>query len=192
MLKKLREEHRYWRKTGVTALARRYFVMNSFDGILTTMGILSGAYIGGINDTRLVLTMCLSAGIAIAFSGAWGAFFTEQAERALALRKLDETILEPDEKKALRRAHKSASYFVAAVDGLSPLMATLIVASPFAFLDATHAYRAAFAIAAACLFLLGVGLGRISKENLVVSGMKMLFAGIATVLIGFFLLGGRA
>ena len=189
MFEKFSTEYRYLKKAGVISLARRYFVMNSFDGILTTIGILAGAQIGGIQDSRLVLTMCISAGIAIAFRGAWGAFMTEQAERALVLRKLDETILEADEKIALRKAHKSASYLVAFVDGFSPLMSTLIVASAFAFMPAKEAYNVAFAVAAACLFLLGIILARISKENLIVSGAKMVFAGIAAAAVSFFILG---
>ncbi len=64
VLKKLSREYDYLKKAGVTRLARRYFVMNSFDGVLTTVGLLSGAYVGGIKDSALILTIGISAGIA--------------------------------------------------------------------------------------------------------------------------------
>src|SRR3989344_2464096 len=63
VLKKLSREYDYLKKAGVTRLARRYFVMNSFDGVLTTVGLLSGAYVGGIKDSALILTIGISAGI---------------------------------------------------------------------------------------------------------------------------------
>lgn len=192
VLKKLTEEYYYLQKAGVTRLARRYFVMNSFDGILTTVGLLSGSYVGGVRDSMLILTIGISAGIAIAMSGGLGVFLTESAERKIDLRKVNETWFKDyEEKKALQKAHKSAAYFLAAVDGLSPFIATLAVLSPFAFYQAAQAYYAAFAIAGVALFLLGAFLGKLSKENALYFGMKMLFAGIAAAAISFIFLGSR-
>ncbi len=191
MLKKLAREYDYLKKAGVTRLARRYFVMNSFDGILTTVGLLSGSYVGGIRESALILTIGISAGIAIALSGGLGVFLTESAERKIDLKAVNETWFKDyEEKKALRKAHSSAAYFLAAVDGLSPFAATLLVLSPFALYPAAQAYLAAFAIAGVCLFVLGSFLGSISKENALVYGFKMLLAGVAAAAASFLLLGG--
>jgi len=191
VLKKLAKEYDYLKKAGVTRLARRYFVMNSFDGILTTIGLLSGSYVGGIRDSALILTIGISAGMAIAMSGGLGVFLTETAERKIDLRQVNKTWFKDyEEKKALRKAHSSAAYFLAAVDGLSPFIATLMVLSPFAIYPANQAYYVAFAIAGITLFLLGIFLGKISKENAIAYGLKMLFAGIVAAAASFLLLGG--
>jgi len=191
VLEKLTKEYDYLKKTGVTRLARRYFVMNSFDGILTTIGLLSGSFVGGIQDSALILTIGISAGIAIAMSGGLGVFLTESAERKIDLRAVNKTWFKDyEEKKALRKAHISAAYFLAFVDGMSPFIATLAVLSPFAFYAASQAYFMAFAIAGMALFLLGAFLGRITRENMLGYGLKMLFAGIAAAAISFLVLGG--
>ncbi len=190
MIEKLTREYHYLREAGVTRLARRYFVMNSFDGILTTVGLLSGSFVGGIKDSSLILTIGISAGIAIAMSGGLGVFLTETAERKIDLRQVNRTWFKDyEEKKALRKAHMSAAYFLAAVDGTSPFIATILVLSPFAFYPASQAYYMAFAIAGLALFSLGTLLGRISKENAIAYGLKMLFAGIASAALSFLLLG---
>lgn len=186
----LANEYDYLKKAGVTRLARRFFIMNSFDGVLTTVGLLSGSFVGGVTSSSLILAIGISAGIAIALSGSLGVFLTESAERKLDLKMVNETWFKDyEEKKALRKAHASAAYFLAAVDGISPLVATLVVLSPFAFYAASQAYYMAFAIAGVILFLLGIFLGNISKENAFAYGLKMLFAGIAAAAISFLLLG---
>jgi len=164
--------------------------MNSFDGILTTVGLLAGSFVGGIRESALILTIGISAAIAIGFSGALGAFLTEKAERSIDLRKVEQTWFPTyEEKRGLRKAHKSAAYFLSAVDGLSPLIAALVVLSPFAFYGALDAYALAFAVAALLLFSLGAVLGRISRENVLLSGARMLLVGIVAAAISFALLG---
>ena len=38
----------YSKISGVGAITRRYFVMNAFDGALTMLGVVIGAYISGV------------------------------------------------------------------------------------------------------------------------------------------------
>ena len=40
----------------VGEIARRYFAMNAFDGVLTTIGVLAGAYVGGVDSARAVVS----------------------------------------------------------------------------------------------------------------------------------------
>ncbi len=51
----------------VTKIARRYFVMNAFDGALTMLGILVGAYLSGNASTTLVITAGIGASIAMGY-----------------------------------------------------------------------------------------------------------------------------
>ena len=43
-----RKFKRYSEITQVDEIARRYFVMNAFDGCLTILGIIVGAYVAGV------------------------------------------------------------------------------------------------------------------------------------------------
>ena len=75
------------------------------------------------------------------------------------------------------------------MDGLAPLLASLLVLSPF-FLthlwgNILYSYYAAVAIAMLSLFGLGAFLGRISKQNMVIAGVKMIVAGAMALVLSY-------
>jgi predicted membrane protein (TIGR00267 family) len=80
---------------------------------------------------------------------------------------------------------------VAVVDGLSPLMAALIVLMPFFAAsdtgDLTWAYYTALGLALLTLFGLGLFLGHISKGRMIIYGLKTVLAGVVSIAISFFL-----
>jgi hypothetical protein len=51
----------YHRLAEVGAIARRYFAMNAFDGVLTTLGVLVGSYIGHVHSAHQVIAVGLGA-----------------------------------------------------------------------------------------------------------------------------------
>ena len=183
----------YLRTSGVTRLARRYFVMNSFDGALTTIGLLMGAFVGGLRDPHSILAVSVSTAIAIGLSGAWGTFLTEQAERKRELKEWEHVLLRKLDKTDMASAQRFAAYYVASIDGLSPLVTSLVIVSPFALLNAsaTSLYALSFSLGAIVLFSLGVFLGHLSKESKISFGVKMLLAGVAASAISFLLLNGK-
>ena len=51
-------------------IARRYLVVNGFDGALTMLGLCTGFLVGGGVSTSVAIRACLGAAIALAMSGA--------------------------------------------------------------------------------------------------------------------------
>jgi predicted membrane protein (TIGR00267 family) len=80
---------------------------------------------------------------------------------------------------------------VALVDGLAPLVAALLVLVPFLLAPLlpwqTPPYLASLGIALAALFGIGAFLGTISKEHLLVAGIKTVGAGVVCVAINLVL-----
>jgi predicted membrane protein (TIGR00267 family) len=80
---------------------------------------------------------------------------------------------------------------VAAVDGLSPFLAALLVVAPFFFASllpsVAYAYYASIGMAMLALFALGIYLGRISKRNLILSGVKTMIVGVICIGLSYFL-----
>ncbi|NUN11562.1 VIT1/CCC1 transporter family protein [Candidatus Micrarchaeota archaeon] len=179
---------KYWRITRADEIARRYFINNSFDGVLTTIGLLMGMFLAGVANTQIIITTSLSTGIAIGLSGFWGAFLTEVAERKKKLMELEKSLMRNLKDTEIERASSFASKIVALVDGLSPLLSTIIVILPFFFISTIDAYYLAFTIAGLMLVGLGIFLGRVSKENQILLGLKMLAAGILAIGISYLLL----
>ncbi|MHA2272130.1 MAG: VIT1/CCC1 transporter family protein [Candidatus Hodarchaeales archaeon] len=169
-------------------IAKRYFVMNAFDGALTALGIILGAWLAGITDPKTVILAGFGASIAMGVSGGFGAYLTESAMKKEELAEFEDVMLEQFDNTVFDEAAKWESYFVAVVDGISPFLASVISFLPF-FLaysldwDIGYVYLSAVILTAIILFLLGVFLGRISKESIPKSGLKMLAAGIITGLL---------
>jgi predicted membrane protein (TIGR00267 family) len=174
-------------------IARRYFVMNAFDGVLTIIGVLMGNLTAGVEQPKIVLSTGLATCVAMGVSGLWGAYLTEAAERKRDLVELSRFTLTDLDDTRLGRASRAAVVVVALVDGLAPFMAALIVLIPF-FLAAlfpalTWAYYTSLGLALLSLFGLGLFLGRISRGNMFLYGVKTIIAGILSMGIAF-LLGG--
>ncbi len=188
-IRTLREYHRIAR---VGEIARRYFALNAFDGALTILGVLVGSYFGQIRNGGSVITLVLTASFAIGISGFYGAYMIERAERRRALAELEGSTLSSLKDTEIGHASVYATIVVSLVDGLSPFAASIIAVSPFflgGHISIDKAFLAAFILAFAELFGLGIFLGVISRENIAFSGIKMVLAGLLCVLVGYLLKG---
>lgn len=168
-------------------IARRYFVMNGFDGILTVLGLLIGAYFAGIRDPHTLLVAGMGTSIAMGVSGFIGTYLTESAERKKEIQEKKSYMLEDLGETIHHRAHSFSSYFLAMVDGFSPLVTGTLILSFFLFgplfdIEITILYMTAFFAALALLFIFGIYLGSLSEENKLNYGIKMVLAGFIVII----------
>jgi predicted membrane protein (TIGR00267 family) len=191
----LRERFEEWREyteiSEAGQIARRAFANNSFDGVLTMIGVVMGSFVVKVQDATVVLITGLSTALAIGISGGWGAYLTESAERRHAIGELEQFTLTELQDTKIGKASRLAVVLVAAVDGLSPFLAAMLVVVPF-FLapllpSIAYAYYASIGMALLALFALGIYLGRISQRNLIVSGIKTTVAGIVCIALSYLL-----
>jgi len=179
---------RYHRISGVGKITRRYFVMNAFDGALTMLGVIIGAFVAGSLESRIIITAAVAGSIAMGASGMSGAYMTEKAERKKKLKKLEKAMLTDMKDSVHDRSHRFASFFAAIVDGGSPAMAAMIVVSPFflsnfAVISNEIAFFSSIAITLIMLTLLGTYLAKISDESMIRYGVQMLAVGLITAFI---------
>ena len=189
--RKLHELREYNDIASIGEIARRYFAMNAFDGVLTIIGVLMGNYAAHVHDAKVVIVTGFSTCIAMGVSGLWGAYMTESAERKRDLDDLENHTLTDLSNTKIGRASRVAVLVVALVDGLAPFLAALVVLLPFFFsgllADVVLSYYVSLGMALVVLFALGAFLGKVSKENLVISGVKMIGAGLVSILLSYFL-----
>lgn len=186
---KLERLKEYQEVADIGEIARRYFAMNSFDGILTILGVLMGSYLARVREPTVVIITGLTTSVSMAISGLWGAYLTESAERQRSLDDLEEYTLSDLTNTRIGRAARAAVAIVAIVDGLAPLLASFLVLLPF-FLtnlwgNIFYSYYSALAIALCTLFALGMFLGRVSKQNVILAGLKMIAAGILALVLSY-------
>jgi predicted membrane protein (TIGR00267 family) len=189
----LKNFSRYSEISGVNEILRRYFVMNAFDGALTMLGIIMGAYLADVIDPIVIIKAGMGAGLAMGISGAWGAYMSERAERSRNMKELENAIFSNLEGTVIDKASKAAVVSVAFVDGVSPLIATFISILPF-FLAVYSNISIFVAIALSIvlimcmLFLLGVFLSKIAGGRIIINGAIMVLAGIVTLFLCLFLI----
>jgi len=173
-------------------IARRYFVMNGFDGALTTLGIILGVYFVNQLNAKIIISAGIGAGFAMGVSGAWGAFMAERAERIRNKKELEKALFTELDNSVITRASTTAIIVVSIVDALSPVLTTLISLSPFflslfGIIDIVFATGLAIIINLSTLFFLGLFLGKVSKSNILINGLLMVGAGGFTAMILYFI-----
>jgi len=182
----------YLQMTRAKGILRRYFVMNAFDGAMTSLGVVIGSFVTSIDDPRTVIGVILVSSVAMAVSGFTGTYMTESAERARSLNELEDSMLVDLEKTMYGRASRFVSVFAAIIDGSAPFLASIPCIIPFALamiglIPTQLAFYASVGANLLILFILGVLLGRISGIHAVYSGIQMVVAGVVVAVIALLL-----
>ena len=183
-----RRIRRYLQITQMTPIARRYFIKNGFDGSMTILGIIVGSWIVGVTEPEIIVTAGLGACLAMGVSGLFGAYMTEKAERKRHLKTVEAAMLTDLSDSILSDASDFVSVYAAFIDGGSPMLTAVISLIPFILtLTGTFviwdAYIVSLILTLATLFSLGLYLGRIAKENMLLYGAQTVAAGILIVAI---------
>jgi predicted membrane protein (TIGR00267 family) len=171
-------------------ITRRAFVNNAFDGALTILGILMGNLILGATDPRVIISTGLSACLAMGMSGAFGRYLSERAERKRSLRQMEQYMFTDLSGSILERESDKKVLVISLIDGLSPALAAVIPLIPFFLVQSVVITMEIGVIASVLLdffvlFILGVFLGRVSGENVLLHGMLVVGVGFATSVIIF-------
>jgi predicted membrane protein (TIGR00267 family) len=165
--------------------------MNSFDGAMAILGVIVGAYGSGAVHPKIVIGAGLGAAIAMGLSGFSGAYFTERAERRKKLLVIRKAMITDVSSSIHGRAMKVATIWAALIDGISPMLAAIVPMIPFflniaGYVSTDQAVSCAVLSIMCVLFLLGAYLGRISKESMLRSGLRVVVVAVLVALISWF------
>ena len=193
---KLLEQARFlMRITHSSGIARRYLIVNGFDGALTMLGLILGFLVSRSTDLSVIISACLGAAIALGMSGVSSAYVSEVAERRRELSKLEASMITDLQKSAHGKAFRWIPIFIAFVNGSAPLVISLIILVPLWLshsgiaLPVSPLYLSII-VALLLVFLLGVYLGRISGISWLHSGIQTLLIALITALLIYFFAGG--
>jgi predicted membrane protein (TIGR00267 family) len=182
----LRPLREWWREldevTDLGPVVRRYFVIGAFDGALTVLGIMIGAYAalaGRPNPGGFVIAVSISASIALAISSMVGAYEAERIEKKLHRHSIERAMLVGISEEH-RSAFRTAALVSAAVHGVAPVIAALIPVVPFFFMEFGTATIVATLLTLAFLFTLGAYLGSLVRERIVITGLRFIATGLGT------------
>lgn len=176
------------RITDTHGIIRRYFVVNGFDGAVTMLGLLIGFLVSAHTDLSVIFNACLGAAIALGMSGLSSAYVSEVAERKRALEKLEKAMINDLEQSAHGEAAQRAPLLIALVNGLAPLIISLLILMPLWLSNVgvnvlVSPLYIAVMIALLMIFLLGVFLGRIANISWLRSGTQTLLVALVTAVL---------
>lgn len=156
--------------------------MGFFDGVLTIQGMILGAYLSGKSTTELVISAGIATALALGISSGWGAYEAEMVEQRTLKRKREKALLKKVDGGIMERAHKFAIWISAFVHAISPIFAAIVTLSSFFFLPMDVAFITSIGTGFVLLFLIGAYMGKVARTNVLTSGLRLLIAGIVTLL----------
>lgn len=159
-------------------ILRRYLITNTFDCVLSGIGILVALMVGGIMDARMVIISCFGAAVAMGVSGFWGVYLVERAEL-----KHDVLKVGLEHTKALIDKHTKQSIMTGFFGGFIPFISIIVSIIPFFFFPVTLAFYISFILSGLIIASLGIFVAKISNENIATSAIKMLLITIIVVAI---------
>lgn len=190
------------RKTGINIVtkeeiinvARRYFFINAFDGLMISLGVLLGGHFGAHIPSKAILYTMLGSVVAMGLSGFFGAYISERAERLKGVKDLEEQIYTDLSGTKYETELKKASVMIALVDALAPVLISLpalflLALSSINLIDIQISVYSALGLSLLLLIFLGYELGKLSGEKPLIYSFALLLLGALLAFLTF-MLGG--
>lgn len=166
----------------------RYISRGLIDGSLSVLGVVLGAAIGG--DVRIIIAAGVGGAIANSLSNVFGALTAERAAILVDLVETEEDLVGSDVRLKDTKIYdklKKKIYVGGFLDGVFTLIGSIVPIVPFVFAPATitlqNAIYLSIAVTLALLFILGIYLGKVSRENMIILGTKMALFGLVTAVV---------
>lgn len=146
----------------------RNFVFGVEDSLVSTVGLLSGIAVGGVERSQIILTGIILLFVE-AFSMAMGSLLSEQSAQEYLSRK---------------EVSMGASATDSIIMFASYLLAGLVTLAPYFAMDAKQALPISISLSLSALFLLGVVSAKLFGINILKSGIRTFAMGGIAILVG--------
>lgn len=181
------------RDDGLSPISRRYFVSNGFDGTLTVIGVVVGAFLSGVPDGATVVKIGAGAAVGLGTSGVWSVWEIERAEKQAEIRALERQMLADLDDTHIHQEARAERTVNALMSGLGPLLGVVLPLLPFALEGVVFSMLEATAVsvltAVALLFTFGAYMGSVAGIDWRVAGVRMGLAGVVVTIINVVLPG---
>jgi len=157
------------------------FVRGFVDGSLSTLGIVIGA---SAASSWIIVAAGVGGALANGVSNVLGALSAERIDQYRELREVERAMVSQELKgSALDGKIRKETVAAGMVDGLATMAGGAIPILPYLALDPDHAVFVSIALVIVEVFVLGLYLGKLSRENIVFSAVKMAVFAMAIAVI---------
>ncbi|MDO5836633.1 MAG: TIGR00267 family protein [Methanobacterium sp.] len=178
----------------------RYVALGTMDGILAVMGVtLTASGVAGVSGLDIsnyaVGLTGLSGGIALALSNAFGSFIGERAEEVRSIRELEQKMMLEEGKLDDTHIHQLAKkriYMSMFTHGFSSFTGSFVPVVPFLLIsDRITATIYTVILCFVALIILGVYLGKVSRESLLKTSVEIMLIGVLISVVSYLIGGGH-
>lgn len=147
------------------------------DGIICVIGTIIGAA-AATESSGIAIIAGVLAGVSNSFANGIGVYISQSTERGVQKAKA--------EKGEKVQVHTVRENIISAVSSFSAsITVSLAMVVPFVFLGIVQAMAASFVMGIILLFILGVYIAKISRENMLSHGIQYALLGVGGAILGF-------
>lgn len=178
---------------------KRYLIRGFIDGVLSSLGVVIGAStaigatVGSNNVTAsaIIIAAGIGGGVANGLSNILGASVGEKLVKEIELGEIEKAMLKRGgelhgtvvDEKLNETLWSSAIY-----DGIATFIGSIIPVLPFIIgalflITDMIALYTSIIISLLVFFILGIYIGKIAREQVIISGLKLVAFGVVTVII---------
>lgn len=173
-------------------IGRRYAITNSFDSVLTMLGILLASYSTGVSDPAIVMGLLLAGAGSIFLSGFIGTYISERAEREFKVRELEKAVMMALSETFIGKMERRKAILIALVSGAVPSFAVSLLVVPFyicslGLMGLQLSYISSMVEALSLLLIIGAYLGSVAGGNRLIYALSTLGAGLLLVVMAIWL-----
>jgi predicted membrane protein (TIGR00267 family) len=174
----------------VGPILRRFLMNTLFDSTFMQLGIIIGSAFAANPDLRLILGTLVASSVALGMSTGVSIYESETLERERRVVELEKALFRKLDNTIITENYKTYAMILSVVNFFTPLVCCSIVSAPliaaaFRLLDIMTASWISVALALSILFVAGTYLGRLSKQNPFMKGLRMVIFGVAAFVVGF-------
>lgn len=165
----------------------KYFIRGIVDGSLSCLGVVIGASAAiGLEQAKwIIIAAGLGGGVANGISNLLGAYMAEKAVVYKRFEEVEKAMLKSkvvrDSEIGGRRIRRIYSSGI--IDGVATIIGAVLPVIPFFIFGTTLAVWVSIGITLSILFYIGTYVGKISRENIILAGGKMVAFGATAAVI---------
>ena len=168
---------------------RRFFINTLFDSTFMLLGIVVGSALTPESNVKVVLSTMLVSSLALGISTGVSVYEAESLEWKLKLEETEKAMLTKLENTGFAQLGKKAVILISILNFLTPLLSCGVTVVPFlmalgGLIKIDHAGYVSALLALSTLFLSGAYLGKKSKMNPWMKGLRMVILGIMAFTLG--------
>ncbi len=167
----------------------RYIILGSIDGILAVLGGVIGASTAGTPNEGVV-QVGIGVAVALAVTNGIGSYLAESTVEYAKLAEKERPLLRKLTGTKIERRTRRKIYLDSITHGGSSFVGSLVPITPFIAIE-SNALAVSIAASLSALVVLGIYSGRLSKQNIAVSVVKMVILGVLVVVLVSLLGGGH-